>query len=365
MQEKKHHIKVDGELLHQYHHGKLGNEQKNEIEKIALTDAFVSDALDGFEQDPNALVHLQQIQHKLFLKTKQNRKGIGFYIKPYYPHMAVAATLFVLVFSGYFILIHSSNEGAGTAQSKNVADSTPQLAKVDIPDAVYKTTTPKIDKIKDAAQIKQVSPQANATVPNDVVVQQEAAYAQEDLKVSPAPNAQNQKEVIQKETEVNTQMVSKDDEAGSFKAIPRAEAVPSIAKTEAKAVLEMDDDKKKVMVTSVNKTKAARAYGNSELRNTSQNLAVNNDSNINENVAYDSFNAYTKNHPLHCYDASGIEIKGEVKLRFNVGNNGKPENIKVIKSLSAVCDQMAIEQLMKGYVNGIPKKKREVVTIKF
>jgi hypothetical protein len=69
MQEKKHHIKIDGAMLHQYHHGELENEQKNEIEKLALNDAFVSDALDGFEQDPNAMLHLEQLQHKLFLKT--------------------------------------------------------------------------------------------------------------------------------------------------------------------------------------------------------------------------------------------------------------------------------------------------------
>jgi outer membrane biosynthesis protein TonB len=73
-----------------------------------------------------------------------------------------------------------------------------------------------------------------------------------------------------------------------------------------------------------------------------------------------------QNHPLRCYDASGVEIKGEVKLRFNVDRNGKPEKIKVIQSLSSSCDQMAIDQLKNGYSgNATANRKKEEVVIKF
>jgi outer membrane biosynthesis protein TonB len=366
MQENNHHIKVDGELLHQYHHGKLGNEQKNEIEKIALNDAFVSDALDGFEKDPDALVHIQQLQHKLFLKTKQNRKGIGFYIKPYYPHMAVAATLFVLVFSGYFILIQTSNDGQYTDKKKNLADTTTQLAKVNPSKDEPSITTPKIEKLSNTTPIESVDHFAKPEETKQVVAQEGVPDVQENISVEREPVAQNQKEINQKEAEAPTPNAPKADEAVAYKTIPSTEAVALVAKDERKSTLDSDDNNKNIMVASAKKVKAARAFGNSESRNMTENSTLNNYATVNEALANEAFKVYTQNHPLHCYDASGVEIKGEVKLRFDIDKNGKPENIKVLKSLSPTCDQMAIEQLKNGYLDYAgTRKKREVITIKF
>ena len=47
-------------------------------------------------------------------------------------------------------------------------------------------------------------------------------------------------------------------------------------------------------------------------------------------------------------EARAKGVKGEVTLRFNVGEDGKPFNITVVKSLGSGCDQEAIRLLQNG-----------------
>jgi len=48
------HIKINADLLKKYYSGELSEKEKNSVEKMALDDPFLKDAMDGFESDPGS-----------------------------------------------------------------------------------------------------------------------------------------------------------------------------------------------------------------------------------------------------------------------------------------------------------------------
>ncbi len=48
------HIKITADLLKKYYGGELSEKEKNAVEKMALEDPFLKDAMDGYESDPGS-----------------------------------------------------------------------------------------------------------------------------------------------------------------------------------------------------------------------------------------------------------------------------------------------------------------------
>ena len=80
--------------LIRYHQGKMSSQEMHDLEKAALTDPFLSDALEGFAQPTNFN------KEKLILelsthKSNSHKKTI---IKPYFKYIGIAALLTGVIF---------------------------------------------------------------------------------------------------------------------------------------------------------------------------------------------------------------------------------------------------------------------------
>lgn len=74
MSSNSNHIKITADLLKKYYSGALSEKEKNGIEKMAMEDPFLKDAMEGFESDPGSFdsfytkkIKTQTYNSKLFL----------------------------------------------------------------------------------------------------------------------------------------------------------------------------------------------------------------------------------------------------------------------------------------------------------
>lgn len=70
----KDHQHIDLQLIEKYVSGKMSNQERHLLEKRALEDPFLADALEGFESHPEAL---QKLKHQIGNQRKANRSFFG------------------------------------------------------------------------------------------------------------------------------------------------------------------------------------------------------------------------------------------------------------------------------------------------
>ncbi|HVZ95883.1 MAG TPA: carboxypeptidase-like regulatory domain-containing protein [Chitinophagaceae bacterium] len=79
---------------------------------------------------------------------------------------------------------------------------------------------------------------------------------------------------------------------------------------------------------------------------------------------YQRFNGYVLIHRQNLYDSNNVQLTGEVTLSFDVDEDGVPQDIHVLKSTCKGCEENAIGLLKEG-PSWSHKKKRQTVSIKY
>jgi len=89
---------VSAELIRQYLAGELDDKAMHALERQALDDPFLADALEGFDQHPpDQQVHLDDLQARLTARVAESRQTK---VVPMYYRWAAAAAILLLVTSG-------------------------------------------------------------------------------------------------------------------------------------------------------------------------------------------------------------------------------------------------------------------------
>ena len=128
----------------------------------------------------------------------------------------------------------------------------------------------------------------------------------------------------------------------------------SDANFDAFAVTSSVQYKKLKDTTSVYKELSSKVEG-IEIKKLSTSSLANNE----------KFNQYIKENTRPVYNENNEQLTGEVLLSFTINKKGKPRNIKVIKSSCKECETEAIRLLENGPGWTIEKQKRKTVLIKF
>src|SRR5512141_2641382 len=87
--------------IERYHAGKMSVQEMHAIEKAALQDPFLADALEGYQHMPHFKEDLEEIQQRLAERTKQ-RKVFSIYSLADKGWWRVAALLIIIAGAGYF-----------------------------------------------------------------------------------------------------------------------------------------------------------------------------------------------------------------------------------------------------------------------
>lgn len=125
MTEHRKHIEPSAELIRLYHEGKLDDRTMHALEKQALDDPFLADALDGFAAAPAAAAdtHLQDLHKRLEERVAGKQERPKIWQLNY--KWAAAAVILVLLSAGTFLLINTKQRTAMQTVAKQ-EHKTPQ-----------------------------------------------------------------------------------------------------------------------------------------------------------------------------------------------------------------------------------------------
>ncbi len=397
-----------------YHAGKMPAAEMYALEKAALEDDFLADALEGYTFSGNAALEIEAIERNL---SKKEAKVIPIAKAKNNWLRMVAAAAIVLGLGTLFYTINSKNKGENIAkvETSNAVQKdsiVPQSNNNGNSETAAEQKTDNSTGTKKANEnVALVTPEIDLDVPKTIMPQSPIVYA--DLNTVPPSNTTNfnsiqnngifqynidsktggpkQLATNRNNNQSNNNNFNLDDKA-KFKILARTDstsfpiamndkvaekeiaAAPEAAKPEAKleevVVTTGYGNNKRKDVSSANSTintdvlngKVAglnvdKGRNNNELGKKVKAVSLNksaNGENVNSekiiNTSLQEFNNYLRKNIKPVFDDKGNEIKGTVKLSFKTNKAGQPTKIKVTQSLSKKADAQAIE-LLKNATN--------------
>jgi hypothetical protein len=336
MQENNQHNNPSAKSLLDYHSGKMSDSEKHDLEKEALDDFFLGDALEGYANDPNALMNIEKLRRKIDQRNKERKTGIWFNVRPYYPHMAVAATLFILAFSAYFVLIRTvpNDDDSGFQAKKTNTDSTVLFSDNSQSNKESNASVPKnnsTDQVsKEKSNVELVKPEVikNINVTDD---------ATDNMNASGVA-MQTRPQIHQKDDEKLTQKVAETEDLSRLPAEKKesADAVKANVLTvpESRIAESATADHVENVVVATSKRKMTKSTSPMSV------TVIKNESDIAQN--------FLKNNPFQCFDDKNNPLHGTIIISYKTDKQGQPIKIKVESSSHENCNESAIEHFKKA-----------------
>ena len=317
-----------------YHAGKMSEKEMHELEKSALEDNFLSEALDGYMYSKNSEKNLLDINNKINANNSSAFLKSNASIRKLYASIAIAASVIIILFAGYYNISKKSEDNliiAKLESSRNSAEQEVNPTNHAIPqkeikknrvetNATIKFTAPKI--IRDEGRI----------ISNDIEPNVETATIQSDVK---APSVTTDNTISKDNKEV-----SSDDKM-------------TISETQPISSNSADDGKfKKVGAAVLNSVAVSDAH------EITRAVAAPKSEPINEDVNYSlesspldgwkSYNRYIQKTKKIVTDSLQISCKGLLILSFSINENGTPIDIKTENTLDETCNKVGILLLSNG-----------------
>ena len=418
MADKANHNKhFSAEDIERYHSGQMPVQEMHELEKAALDDPFLADALDGYVYTKTLQADLREIQNRLAEK-REDQKVIP--IKGF-PWLKIAAAVFVVVTAGW-LFYESTNqpdknitlqqkepekETSDLSQAQIIplsADSTQQDNGVTVTNAerTIKSQPSKPSQINLNSRKDEVPNYDVAVVEQDVntearkasrVQQQEVAVTDSNVfknnvaynrNVASGPSqprsnffngrvVDNYNRAVRNATVVATNNVSvKTDNRGVFTLPAQDTTLNATVKATGfqsnQAKLNLDEPitivlqplpsalQEQVVTLSKNKIDSNLYARRQQPRADT----------LEPEIGWNAFSDYIASN-LHEKNEELVKTnEGEVELSFEINSKGEPVNIKVVKSLCEKCDEEAVRLLKEGPKWKLKKNaKKGKVTIKF
>ncbi len=388
--------------LERYHSGKMSVGEMHALEKAAMQDPFLADALDGYIYTPTPIKDVAELREKLFAKKKE--KKVFFLVSKQNTWLRIAA-LFILI-AGIGYMAYQLNTGKESNMLSIKEKSNPEknqtLTPVIKPDSSinqkegFTHTSPTVsgngsfkkeNRLPEAdLQTSEGSSEApkeyltDQVVHNDVVSQLQGKVGGVNILkgrvVDTSGNPIRYATIRGKDKNV----ITSSDSTGRFK-IPANDssitAVVSVIGYETKEkqlnrngeeVIVMEPNKRaleEVVVTSAyGKRREKKSLGYATT-NVKQAELTPIDSNSNPMKGWNAFNDYLQKNIVTPTNAEGNNYKGIVILSFEINKRGNPQKIKVVQSLCEPCDEEAIRLLRNGPKWKYTNSNKQTVTIQF
>jgi hypothetical protein len=403
--------------IQRYHSGMLSVEEMNEMEKSALEDTMLSDAIDGYEHQKNIDSDLVTLREKI---NNRNSKKSATNIRKLYTSLSIAASVMAIFSVAYFLINKNENKqqqlsSNNTNPTQNISpvlqetSTTENLANIDSPSTIAKKDNISIESKaqhpneisdnfseKEAQELASILKSDKQSATSKIVEKTDLQPNAKALaSVSNIPNAtafSTQQQLVstkgtediakaddtkfefdsKKETNADLTATSDNiissDSINSF-AIVKNNNVNAVAVSKAKvgipaaANMSINNDlqMQEVVVTGYNNTRKKTLEASVQKVSAKDLKKTENKPDVDKNV----FLEHVTIHKKPCIDNAGNEIHGTVSLKFNINKNGRPEKIKVNQSLNTACDNQAIQLLSDGPNWNNSRNKKAVVQITF
>ncbi|RYF86409.1 MAG: hypothetical protein EON98_03755 [Chitinophagaceae bacterium] len=345
--------------IERYHSGKLSAAEMNDLEKAALDDPFLADALDGYAFSKNSETELAGLQQRLNQRINLEKERRNLFFLP--TNWMKIAALFILIAGGGWLVFRTfsdnqkmeelatnksvNQEKPTTSVQEKAVDSSPSLLNAPVNNQVVTSnpleTAP--ENTRDiASNTTRNNVRRNANIPG--ISEQEAVNDRLNEVVVPIRG----RSLI--DSAAQTESLSKIESSPAFRSMPN-DTIKNVDVVLKRADLPAED------VVVLNR-KAAAPQKKSRLMNVKVDT-------LEPAEGWTNFDDYIANNIKAPDDYKTKQsTNGEVELSFEINKYGEPVNIIVTKSLCEKCDEEAIRLLKEG-----PKwkktKKKGKVKIKF
>lgn len=345
--------------IERYHSGQLSAAEMHAMEKAALDDAFLADALEGYSFTKTPAADLSSLQQRLQLRIqKEEKKKRIFYIG--HNWMKIAALFILFAGGGWLVFQTLSNRNekdVATIETVNKQARTVTTQSAD--------TTPAFSGAPEHSQTLtfQENQLQQAPAQNDVAVSKPASPTPHSRITFSQPASEAARDQATNFEEVTT--LRPDKFADSFSRenvtastmedkqsnkVTRSDTIKNFDVVLQRTELPLDE----VIVFNKNKSFAPDARKRMQVVIDTLEPAE----------GWTNFDDYVAGNLKTPDEFRAKPTKGEVELSFEVNKQGEPVNITVVKSLCEKCDAEAIRLLKEG-----PKwknnKKKGKVKIKF
>jgi hypothetical protein len=368
--------------IERYHGGLLSADEMHALEKAALDDPFLADALEGYSYTTTPKQDLEQLKKRLQEKSGNKRSLLYIFNTPAFK---IAAMILILAGSGWIIYNGLKNGEHTIAQERSVVTT-----KTDTSSTLSKDTAQTIARESDLkTETEQESKTVNISKQKSVQQKQEPSgynKAQRDelakkeiaVPVTP-PSDQNETTVLKKNIPV-------DKDKAAYRMTNDSSSLAAGSKNDLEAKSDMFKNRSLAASTS----KPATFNSGDTIKNMNITLKPLPDSQPAEVVVvgygvpkkkgprpitivdtlepaegWNSYNDYVLSNLKSPEELHMKPISGQVELSFDVNNEGEPVNITVVKSLCYKCDDEAIRILKEGPKWKKKKKGKGKIAIKF
>ena len=403
-----------------YHAGRMTGQEMHALEKAALEDPFLADALEGYVRTTTPLTDLDAIRKKLDNRTQEKAATVVAFPKKTF-WFRFAAIGMVMAIAAYFIFqkeekaattilaknepaaMNRQQEAAASAVKDSIANLLPNVpaGKV-IPNPSRKEVLKSTSTYPLSAGIAKNSPVAAADT-GFSLQQRDLAYNNEVFNQPTAGNVFESKKSIYKPIApqvitgkvtdrkgnvipgaviTNNSNMANTNNDGKFNlTVTDSNAIASVsavgyntekvqmdARKDQTIVLdEADQTLSEVVVTGVNANKKKQSQlAKAESVVSAKELAKAPVKPVSIPLqGWDHFQQYLRSNIKQPFNEKGEPVKGVVLLSFRINESGTPVNIKVQQSVSKACDKEAIRLLQNGPKWTYANKKKVRVEIAF
>ena len=343
-----------------YHSGAMLPDEMHALEKAALEDPFLADALEGYKNSKNAEKELNEIRMRL--DEKRKRQKVFFLNSLSSGAWWKIAAMFIL-FAGiaYFFYATNAKKEASLAYKNNVIKKQDSLT-------ISSRNADTIATEGDLAFEKPAPEKNENTTATSQTARKKAIEVSPRIKTfDRKPGTENEKKSLEKHLPEKTVsaiamnnenvmprgIIMNDSGKESFfrqsdttARVSDSPAKYNISNEQAVAMNKKDATLNEVVVTGYGTRKMKSVTG---AKLDGKVSAVN----ITSSSTYpkegkEKFDQYIKDNALPVFDSTGTRIVSIIFLSFTLNKKHKPAHIKVLESSCEACEQEAIRLLKNG-----------------
>jgi hypothetical protein len=382
--------------IERYYSGKMSPEERHALEKAALDDPFLADALEGYGFTSTPTADVAKIQARLDEQLKQ-KKVIPLFQK--YKWLSVAAIFLIIAAAGWFAydISNKGNQPSVAVQKEKEAgessDYTMLKPQISVDSSMNSTVDKKLNNKKETGK-KETNDNnpSNEQIPEGLVVtdavdnQSNAYYKREsnlnsERRLS-APQNQiggnngrfnniqrvdisrnNNASTVQRGNDIASNNVSRTEGYNYSKAGQPAARVRAMQQDDT--VKHFDIVLRPLPRDSQPPMQEVVVVGYGAQKKAMDKYPKVTIDTLEPAEGYVKFDDYVINNLKMPEELQTKTLSGEVQLAFDVDQNGQPVNITVVKSLCEKCDEEAIRLLKEGPKWKKKEKKKGKITIKF
>lgn len=352
MSQPKHYTAND---IERYHSGQLSAAEMHALEKAALDDPFLADALEGYTITKTPASDLSLLQQKLQLRIEKDRRRRGlFYLGNQW--MRVAALVILVAGIGWLAFTTFLNDKQTSQQELATNQSTKQQAQPNLPEATAGDSTVTVftapvsplpeqkqmetEREASAADVKASDPVMAHNAPRRQALEQpsykeQAPLSDSALQEKAAGIATRQAPVV-----ADSPLAQKDIAALRKNNVEGAVSLRGDTIRNLNIVMQPAEGNLAEVVVINQKKRAERSMVQSRMKPRVDTLEP--------AQGWDYFDDYIANNLKQPEELKTKPRSGEVELAFDVNKNGEPVNITVVKSLCPQCDEEAVRLLREG-----------------